>query len=105
MVSEKQPVTLQGVLRGQGKEATCTVSAVKVFLPGTNEFTYTDYDITSVSMQLPDAQYQLTVHGETISVKLENGFWFASPQAVFVKVAPQRRIRRFQPQTLPTTSI
>jgi hypothetical protein len=79
MVSKRESVTFQGVLRGQGHEANCTVTAVKVSLPGANEFTHTHYDITAVSKQLPEGRYELTVHGESIPIKLENGFWLAPP--------------------------
>jgi hypothetical protein len=77
MASIKERVRFPGTLRGEGQEATCTVRAIKVSLPGTAEFAYTDYEVENVSKQLPEGIYQLFTNGETIAVKYRNGFWLA----------------------------
>ncbi len=41
----REPVSFPGMLRGQGHEATCAIDAIKASLPGTGEFTYTNYSI------------------------------------------------------------
>lgn len=69
MASIKKPVTFSGTLRGEGHQATCTVSATKVSVPGTGDVAYANYFIERVSQALPDRSYQLTVNGETISAR------------------------------------
>ncbi len=79
MVSIRETVRSPGILRGEGQEATCTVSAMKVTLPGTNESGYMDYSIENVSKALPDGNYQLTAYGETIRVRHQRGHWLSPP--------------------------
>jgi hypothetical protein len=45
MASQRERVSFPGTIKGGGDEATCTVYATKVTLPGTNESAYTDYSI------------------------------------------------------------
>jgi hypothetical protein len=77
MASIRERGRFSGILRGEGQEATCTVSATKVTLAGTSESTYTDYSIENVSKALPDGNYQLTVNGETIRIRHEGGGWLS----------------------------
>jgi hypothetical protein len=79
MASTREMVQSTGVLRGEGQEATCTVFATKVTLPGTDETAYTNYSMENVSMALPDGNYELNVYGETIRVRHRRGDWLAVP--------------------------
>jgi len=79
MSSKKEIVVLRGSLKGNGYEATCTVQALKVSLPPTDHFTYAQFNITSVSEKLPPGVYELTVAGETSSVRQSPlGPWIAA---------------------------
>jgi hypothetical protein len=78
MASTREAVRFEGTVRGQGHEASCTVRATKVTLPGTNEFAYSDYLIEFVSETLPPGKYEVTAGGKTIAVRLENGFWLSA---------------------------
>ena len=49
-MSKKEPVTLNGILRDSaGREATCSVNAMKVSLPGSDAVAFTDYEIGGVA--------------------------------------------------------
>jgi hypothetical protein len=74
----REPVSFPRVLRGQGHEATCAIDAIKASLPGTDEFSYTNYSIRWVSKELPESVYELTANGENTRVQLRNGFWIAA---------------------------
>jgi len=78
MASTREHVTFPGVLRGQGHEATCTVSAIKVTLSGTGVAAYTQYSIERTSKTLPDGEYQLSVNDQSIPMRYYNGNWLAA---------------------------
>jgi hypothetical protein len=78
MGSLMQRVRFPGLLRGEGHEANCTVSATKVSLRGTNHFRYVKYAIDDVSKALPDGLYQLAANGEMIPLRHRGGYWLAA---------------------------
>lgn len=78
MAAHKERVSFLGVIRGQEQEATCTVDAIKTTLPGAEVSALSNYSIRNVSRPLPDGNYEMTVQGETIRVRLNNGFWLAA---------------------------
>lgn len=78
MASIREPVSFAGMLRGQGHEANCTVRATKVSLPGSSDFTYINYSIEGVSETLPEGEYQITVNGQVIAVRYQNGHWLSA---------------------------
>ena len=53
-----------GLLCGAGGEAPCTVSAMEMIIPGTNDTYCTAYSITSVALELPDGDYKLLANGK-----------------------------------------
>ena len=71
----KRRVSFSGVLRGQRREATCTVFATQVTVPGTGIVRHTDYSIGEVTLELPDGQYELSANGESILVIRRSGSW------------------------------
>jgi hypothetical protein len=74
----RTPVTDAGTLRSESHEATCTVRATKVSLPGSpGIFDYVDSSIESVSEELPEGIYQISAFGKTESVRYKNGYWLA----------------------------
>jgi len=77
MASQRQSVSFSAIIKGEGQEATCRVSATKVSLPGSGAVAYVDYFIRDedVSIALPDGHYQVFVNGETQTVVRRNGFW------------------------------
>jgi hypothetical protein len=79
MASRKERVSFPGILRGGGHEATCTVRATKVSLPGeASVFEYVDYSVENVTKPLPDGVYQLLAQGKTISLRNRNGSWLSA---------------------------
>jgi hypothetical protein len=78
MASLMQRVRFPGLLRGEGHEANCTVSATKVSLRGTSVSAYTRYAIDDSSMALPDGFYQLFANGEVIPLRYQGGDWLAA---------------------------
>jgi hypothetical protein len=48
MASQRERVSFPGTIKGGGHEASCTIQATKVTLPGTSESAYTDYSIQNV---------------------------------------------------------
>jgi hypothetical protein len=78
MASQRESVSFPGIIKGGGHEASCTIYATKVTLPGTSESAYTDYSIQGVSKALPEGNYDVTARGETTRVRLQNGHWLAA---------------------------
>lgn len=77
MVSMKEPVRLSGVLKGEGHEANCTVSALKVTMPGGAVSAYTRHTVTRVETALPDGRYELIVNGQKIFLRHDGGKWIS----------------------------
>ena len=57
--SHREPVMMTGRLKGMGREAECTVSAVKVSLPLPNIWEYVNCDIHLAPENLPDGRYEV----------------------------------------------
>jgi hypothetical protein len=75
----RTPVVSTGTLCSENHEATCTVRATKVSLPGEpGEFNYVDYSIENVSKKLPEGLYRLSAFGSNIMVRYKNGFWVSA---------------------------
>ena len=74
--SYRETVMMAGRLKGMGREAECTVSAVKVSLPQLNIWEYVRCDIHLAPENLPDGRYAVTFEGKTMEVKLLYGLWF-----------------------------
>jgi hypothetical protein len=73
MGSRREPVVLNGVLRGQGREIACRASAVKVTMPGDPRmFEYVDYRLLDAG-DLPDGDYELFVEGRKIPLRRKDG--------------------------------
>jgi hypothetical protein len=73
--SHRETVIMTGRLKGMGREAECTVSAVKLSLPLLNIWEYVNCDIHLAPENLPDGRYDVTFEGKTMEVKLLDGFW------------------------------
>jgi len=80
MPSTQERVSFPGILGGGGgHEATFTVRATKVSLPGEpSVFEHVDYSVEKVSKPLPDGLYQLLAQGKTISLRYQNGSWLSA---------------------------
>jgi hypothetical protein len=78
MASIKKPVTLAGIIRGQGRVAACTLSAQKVTLPGTDVFAYSRFLVEDVSQALPDGDYELSVNGQSVAMRRQGGHWLSA---------------------------
>ena len=80
MFDEQSPVgnrapSESGRLEGMGREAECTVSAVKVSPPQLNIWEYVKCDSRLAPEDLPDGRYEVTFEGKTMGVKLLDAFW------------------------------
>jgi hypothetical protein len=60
-VSIREPVLLDGVLRGMNLEAQCMVRAVKVSLPKLEIWEYVRADIAQAPSDLPFGAYEVAV--------------------------------------------
>lgn len=78
MTSIKELVSFTGVISGQGHKATCTVSAMKVTLPGVGVSAYASYSVLKVSQLLPEGEYQLSVNGESFAMRHQGGNWLSA---------------------------
>jgi hypothetical protein len=75
MASKREIVRLSGFLSGQGQEATCTIEALQVTLPGGGTSALARQKIVSVSKTLPEG-YQLSTNGGPPSpVRYSDGQW------------------------------
>lgn len=75
MASHRKNVMLAGRLRRIDQEVECTVRAVKVSLPGTAMYEYTNLMILDEPRNLPDGQYEVTYDGQTRKVQRTSGAW------------------------------
>jgi hypothetical protein len=69
-------IVFAGILRGQGHEADCRVSA-KRHISTSGAIAYSRYHVEDWPEELPEGAYQLTVKGQIIPVRLQDGKWFA----------------------------
>lgn len=78
MASTKERVTFPGIVRGEGREAICTVEATRVSLrdaPGVSHTAH--WSMVDVSESLPDGKYEVVADGQRTKVRLVNGQWLA----------------------------
>jgi len=81
MAATKEFVSFLAILRGQGHEATCTLRALLVTVPGIAP-ELTRLTIVDVSKMLPDGDYQLTVNsGPPMAVRYSGGQWVSGNPA------------------------
>jgi len=74
----RERVRLKGVVRGEGPEATCTISAAQISLPGAAGVSETtDWVMLDVSEPLPDGNYEILADGKREQVRLVNGQWLS----------------------------
>ena len=74
----RERVTLNGIVRGEGREAACTISATRVSLPGAPRVSETtDWSMLNVSESLPDGNYEILADGKREQVRLVNGQWLS----------------------------
>lgn len=66
-----------GLLRGGGYEVKCTGFATLVRLPGTTVTAHANYMIATGGEGLPDGDYDLIAHGNTIALRRTDGSWLA----------------------------
>jgi hypothetical protein len=77
MASRRESVVLQGMLRGEGRERSCRVRAIKVAMPCEPMASeYANMDIAD-SDDFPDGSYEVTVAGRTIPLTRRDGFYLA----------------------------
>ena len=78
MPTDRELVLLAGRLRGMARDESCLISATKVSLRGTGNFTYTRCSIQNAPRDLPEGQYTLEFMGRTETMKKVDGFWLAA---------------------------
>lgn len=72
---------LDGVLRGVGFEAHCTVRAVKVSLPKLEVWEYVAADIVQAPCDLPTGAYEVAFDGRKMRVHKTALGWTSESQA------------------------
>jgi hypothetical protein len=77
MASYRESVTLPGRLVGMGRDVTCSVTATRVSLPGTNDYNYVRPLIHGVPVDLPDGLYTITFDEKSQRVQRQFGAWLA----------------------------
>ena len=77
MASMKR-VSFPGIVRGEGREATCRIEATRVSLDaaaGVSETT--NWSIVDVSESLPDGNYEVFADGKQEHVRRVEGQWLS----------------------------
>jgi hypothetical protein len=78
MSTIRERVQLRGRLSGQGQNAECIVSAIKLTLQANGPSDYAKYSVESVSKTLPEGDYVLAIaNGKTLPVRKHCGQWLA----------------------------
>ena len=75
MAFARDPIRFSGVLLGNGSQANCTISAVRVFLIGSGLFKDCQYAIEWVSKSLPQGLYKLALEGKIVDVLHSKDGW------------------------------
>jgi hypothetical protein len=96
MASIKEHVSFAGIIKGQGREARCTVSALKVTLPGAGGSAYARYSVRDVSERLPEGEYQLSVNGQAFAMRHQGGHWLSPFSVIGGGLRPDRQAYRPQ---------
>jgi hypothetical protein len=78
MANREQLLYWDGVLKGNGQEAVCTVEVLEVTNPAGGPHAYTQFTIINVARSLPDGLYDLEAHGHMHQVRHANGGWTVS---------------------------
>lgn len=77
MATIKERLVFEGTLRGNGREATCIVDALKISISGADPPGSLQFSVRQTSKSLPDGIYQLFVDGLVVDVRHEGLFWIA----------------------------
>jgi hypothetical protein len=77
MVSIREAVLVEGVLKGMNRETTCMVRAVKVSLPHLDICEYVSADIAQAPSDLPTGTYDVNFEGRKMKVKKTAQGWIA----------------------------
>ena len=75
MATIKERLVLEGTLRGNGREATCIVDALKISISGADPPGCLQYSVRQTAKALPEGLYQLFVDGQIVDVRHEGLFW------------------------------
>jgi hypothetical protein len=76
MSTSREHVKLSGRLSGQGLNAECIVSAIKLRLRPDGPSDFARYSVESVSKTLPEGNYELAIaNGKTLLVCQHRGQW------------------------------
>lgn len=72
-------VRFQGIIRGNGREANCTVSAFEVPSPVPNDPpAYSRYKVERVEKPLPEGSYTISVNGQETPIRFDGFYWLAT---------------------------
>jgi hypothetical protein len=74
MTSQREVVTMSGLLEGMGRSAKCMVVATKISVPGTSEYTYRNLKPFNIPDDLPDGVYTVTYAGRTDTWRMQGRF-------------------------------
>jgi hypothetical protein len=77
MANREQLLYWDGVLKGNGEEAVCTVQVLEITNCTGGPHAYTQYKVMNVAKTLPDGVYELEAHGKKQQVRHVNGGWIA----------------------------
>jgi hypothetical protein len=78
MSSIRELVMFAGTVTGMGRDESCMISAIKVSLPGTDEFMYTRFQIQNAPRDMPDGQYSVRYKGRTDALVKRDGIWLSA---------------------------
>lgn len=77
MTFTRDQVRMSGTLHGRNQKADCTLSAVRVALPGTRLYKDCEYVVEWVSKALPLGTYRLAVEGKIVNMFHSTDGWHA----------------------------
>jgi len=75
LVSIREAVLLDAVLRGMNFEAHCTVRAVKISLPSLDDWEYVSADVVEAPCELPSGDYEVAFEGRRLKVHKTTHGW------------------------------
>lgn len=78
MVSIREQILLDGILRGMEQETVCRVKAIKITIPKLDVWEYVRAEIADAPSELPDGAYVVRFDGRSMKVEKNAGEWIAA---------------------------
>jgi hypothetical protein len=78
LVSIREFVLVEGLLKGMGRSSPCVVRAVKVSVPQVDVWEYVEAEVFQAPEELPHGRYEMNFEGRRLNVKKTFDGWLSN---------------------------